>query len=297
MKKVLVIVGPTAIGKTSLSIELAKLFNGEIISGDSIQVYKGFDIGSGKVSSVEMDNVKHYGIDILEPNQEYNAYIFQETNRKIIDQITNDHKLPIICGGTGLYIKALLYDYTFSKHDKLDYSVYDKFTNEEIYQELEKLDPKALKVIHINNRQRLVRALALAHNNTLISETKENQKHELLYDALIIGLTSDRETVYNRINKRVEMMFEDGLEKEVLDLLKNNISFKNQAMQAIGYREFETYFNNEITIDEVKTLIQRNSRRFAKRQYTWFNNQTNVLWFDLNKKEEIINKVKIWMEN
>ena len=297
MKKVLVIVGPTAIGKTNLSISLAKLFNGEIISGDSIQVYKGLDIGSGKITTKDMDNIKHYGIDILDNKDNYSVYDFQSNAREYINTIISNNKLPIVCGGTGLYIKALLYDYIFSDNISIDYSIYDNLSNQEIYNRLLIKDPKSLDTIHINNRQRLVRALALADNNKPKSKQIDKQEHKLIYDALIIGLTTDREQVYNRINNRVDIMFKEGLIEEVNNLINSGISFDNQCMQAIGYKEFKYYYNNELEIKEVKELIKRNSRRLAKKQYTWFNNQTKIKWYDINDYELLVNEVKLWMKN
>ena len=297
MIKVLVIVGPTAIGKTSLSISLAKQFNGEIISGDSIQIYKGLDIGSGKVLESEMDNIKHYGIDILNPNDNFSVYEFQTKAREYINNINDNGKLAIICGGTGLYIKALLYDYIFVDQKELDYSIYDNLSNQQIYNQLLDKDPKSLDKIHINNRQRLVRALAMADNNIIKSEQIDSQEHKLIYDAMIIGLTDDREEVYNRINMRVDNMFNIGLEKEVRDLIDRGITFDNQCMQAIGYKEFKAYFNNEITLEETKELIKRNSRRYAKKQYTWFNNQTPIKWFKNKEYDVLVDEVKQWIKN
>ena len=297
MIKVLVIVGPTAIGKTSLSISLAKQFNGEIISGDSIQIYKGLDIGSGKVLESEMDNIKHYGIDILNPNDNFSVYEFQTKAREYINNINDNGKLAIICGGTGLYIKALLYDYIFVDQKELDYSIYDNLSNQQIYNQLLDKDPKSLDKIHINNRQRLVRALAMADNNIIKSEQIDSQEHKLIYDAMIIGLTDDREEVYNRINMRVDNMFNIGLEKEVRDLIDKGITFDNQCMQAIGYKEFKAYFDNEITLEETKELIKRNSRRYAKKQYTWFNNQTPIKWFKNKEYDVLVDEVKQWIKN
>ena len=297
MIKVLVIVGPTAIGKTSLSISLAKQFNGEIISGDSIQIYKGLDIGSGKVLESEMDNIKHYGIDILNPNDNFSVYEFQTKAREYINNINDNGKLAIICGGTGLYIKALLYDYIFVDQKELDYSIYDDLSNQQIYNQLLDKDPKSLDKIHINNRQRLVRALAMADNNIIKSEQIDSQEHKLIYDAMIIGLTDDREEVYNRINMRVDNMFNIGLEKEVRDLIDKGITFDNQCMQAIGYKEFKAYFDNEITLEETKELIKRNSRRYAKKQYTWFNNQTPIKWFKNKEYDVLVDEVKQWIKN
>ena len=297
MKKVLVIVGPTAIGKSGLSIDLAQQFNGAIISGDSIQIYKGLNIGSGKVTNDEMNNIKHYGIDILTPNDKYSVYDFQTNARKQIDEITNNNMLPIVCGGTGLYIKALLYDYTFSIQKDMDYAIYQNMSNQEIYDELLIKDPKSLDKIHINNRQRLIRALALADNDTIKSEQIDSQQHKLLYDALIIGLTADREEVYKRINNRVDIMFNQGLENEVKNLLNTGVNFDNQCMQGIGYKEFKEYILGNVSIEDTKELIKRNSRRYAKKQYTWFNNQTPIKWYDVKDKDMLIKEVIQWMQN
>ena len=282
MKKVIVIVGPTAVGKSSIGIKLAKLFNGEIISGDSIQVYKGLDIGSGKVTQIEKDNVVHYNIDIIDANKDYSVANFQNDSRMLIDTITKDNKLPIIVGGTGLYIKACLYDYVFSKQEDYDLSKYTSMSNEQMYEMLKTLDPLILKTIHVNNRQRLIRALSMAENGVIKSSVANSKESGMLYDALIIGLTCDRELLYERINKRVQVMFENNLEKEIKDLLDNNISFDNLSMQGIGYKEWNDYFNSNQTLDITMQQIQVHSRQFAKKQYTWFNNQMDVNWFDIN---------------
>lgn len=283
MNKVLVIVGPTAVGKSDLGVYLAKKFNGEIISGDSIQVYKGLDIGSGKVTEEEMDNIPHYNIDVLEPNEKMSVALFQKTARFLINEITTRGKLPIIVGGTGLYIKACLYDYEFlSENDELDYSEFDNYTNEMLYEYLTEHDPKILESIHVNNRKRLLRAAALVKSGSSKSENIENQKHELIYDALIVGCTCERDILHQRINQRVDKMIEKGLESEIKGLLEREITFDDLSMQGIGYKEWKDYFisktkNLEETINSIKT----HSRQFAKRQYTWFNNQMDVKYFDI----------------
>ena len=293
MKKVLVIVGPTAVGKTSFGIKCANSFNGEIISGDSIQIYKGLDIGSGKASKQELAMAKHHLIDIKEPNDNYSVKQFQDYSRELIDKISEENKLPIIVGGTGLYIKASLYDYEFLNEDEED-NQYKDLSNEEIYKLLEEKDPKALEKIHINNRRRLVRALNIVEkHNKGISSIKDSQEHKCLYDALIIGLTNDRDVLYSNIDKRVDKMIEDGLIDEIKGLLDKGISFENQSMQGIGYKEFKAYFNNEKSLVECIDDVKRNSHHFAKRQYTFFNNQLNVKWF--NNIDEAIKEVEQWL--
>jgi len=298
MKKVLVIVGPTAVGKSDFAILCAKLFNGEIISGDSIQVYKGFDIGSGKVKQNEMQGIVHHNLDIKEENGTYSTYEFQQRSRKLIDEINSRNKLPIIAGGTGLYIKSTLYDYDFKEQEEIDYSKYDAMSNQELINQLKVKDPKSLEVIHPNNRKRLVRALAFYDvSGQAKSENIANQKKEMLYDAMIIGCTLKRQELYDNINLRVEKMFEAGLEDEV-ENLANKVGFKAQAMQGIGYREFKGYFDGDIDIDTCKKLIQKNSRNFAKRQYTFFKNQLVVNWVDMASDKDIaIEKIKGWLNN
>lgn len=294
MKKVLVIVGPTSVGKTAFGVRCAKELNGEIISGDSIQIYKGLDIGSAKVKEEEKQDIPHYLIDIKEAYENYSVKEFQEKGRELIDKITEINKLPIVVGGTGLYIKALLYDYTFFDEEEAD-EQFEDLTNEQIYSLLEKEDPKALETIHVNNRKRLVRALNIVKKHGIgISSIKESQEHKPIYDIKLIGLTKDREKLNEDINLRVEMMFKEGLEKEVKGLLDNGIKFSNQSMQAIGYKEFKDYYEDNKTVDDVKEEIKSNTRHFAKRQYTWFNNQMNIEWYE--NKEEALASIRKWYE-
>ena len=293
MQKVLVIVGPTAVGKTSFGIECAKLFDGEIISGDSIQIYKGLNIGSAKPDKEELSSAKHYLIDIKDPDDNYSVKQFQDLCREYIDKIAKDNKLPIIVGGTGLYIKAALYDYTFFEEVNKD-EQYEDLSNQQIYDLLMQKDPKALEKIHINNRKRLIRALNIYEkHNKGISTIKDEQDHKPIYDCLIIGLTCDRQQLYKRIDDRVDKMIEEGLEKEIQGLLNKGISFSNQCMQAIGYKEFKDYFEDDKSLDDVIEDIKRNSRHFSKRQYTFFNNQLDVKWFE--NTEEALSEVKKWL--
>lgn len=280
MQKVLVIVGPTASGKTSFGIKCAKKYNGEIISGDSIQIYRGLDIGSAKIKEEEKEGVVHHLIDIKDPKDNYSVKEFQERARNLIDDITSRGKLPIIVGGTGLYIKAVLYDYTFFDEQEKDDEFKD-LSNEDIYNILLKEDPKCLEKIHVNNRKRLVRALnILRKHGTGISEIKEKQEHKLIYDAKIIGLTKQREVLNEQINLRVDQMFNEGLKEEIDTLLKSGVNFEDQSMQGIGYKEFKDYYSGTKSLDEVKETIKTNTRHFAKRQYTWFKNQMEIEWSD-----------------
>ncbi len=294
MQKVLVIVGPTASGKTAFGIRACEKYNGEIISGDSIQIYKGLDIGSAKASLKERKQAIHHLIDIKEPFENYSVKEFQELGRKYINDLTSKGKLPVIVGGTGLYIKALLYDYVFYDEEEKD-DQFNELSNQEIYDILMQKDPKCLEKIHINNRKRLVRALNIVNKHEEgISDIKGRQEHKLLYDALIIGLNKDREKLYDDISKRVDMMISDGLIDEIKGLLDNGVNFDMQSMQGIGYKEFRDYFNGTKSLEDCILDVKRNTKHFAKRQYTWFNNQMNVNWFD--DKQEAFNLIDNWLK-
>lgn len=269
---IIVITGPTATGKTKLSIELAKHFNGEIINADSTQVYKELNIATAKATEEEKENIKHYLLDIKDINDDYSVYDYQKDCRDAINIIKDKQKIPIIVGGTGLYIKAALYDYQFNEEKKDDYSSY---TNDELYNQLLKLEPDTN--IHINNRKRIERRLSLYKNNSI-----SNSKDNLLYpDAIFIGLTTNRDILYDKINKRVDIMVQDGLISEAKKIYLSNIRTK-AVTTPIGYKELFPYFENKSTLEEAIDLIKQNSRRYAKRQYTWFNHQFNLKWFNVN---------------
>ena len=277
--RVLVIAGPTATGKTELGIRLAQELNGEIISGDSIQVYRGLDIGSAKASREEQMLAVHHLIDIKDPKENYSVKEFQELARAWIADIAKRGKLPIIVGGTGLYIKACLYDYHFFDEEEED-EQFEDLSNEELYEKLKELDEKALEKIHINNRKRLVRAINIARKHGKgISAIKDEQKHQPIYDICIIGLDDERDELYERISKRVDRMMEQGLLDEIRNLLDQGVLFSDQSMQGIGYKEFAAYFQNEKTVEECVEEVKRNTRHFVKRQYTWFINQLPAVWF------------------
>ena len=274
---IIVITGPTGVGKTKLSISLAKKYNAEIINGDAIQVYKGLDIGSAKVTKEEMDGVIHHLFDIREVWENYSIFDYQNDCRKLIEDITSRGKNIVIVGGTGLYIKSALYDYTLEENDSND-EQYDGIETRELYNKLKKLDKEI--DIDCNNRRRIIRALNyyLTYNKS-ISENKNGNK--LLYESIFIGLTTNRELLYDRINKRVDVMIDNGLLDEVKYFYDNGMKYK-PLLGGIGYKELFSYYDGEISLDEAIDLIKRNSRRYAKRQYTFFNNQFDIKWFFVN---------------
>lgn len=286
-QKLVVIIGPTAVGKTKLSIDLAKKFNGEIISGDSAQVFKGMDIGTAKITKAEMEGIPHYLIDCREPSEPYNVYDFKHEVKRVIDDITSRGKLPILVGGTGLYIQSVLYDYQFPEstanpeiRKELEERV-EREGNEAVYQTLVRIDPVAAEKIHPNNTKRVIRALEVFYDSgKRFSEQEQSNERTLLYDVALIGLTMERDLLYMRINERVETMMNLGLEEEVRRLYEQGLK-DAQSMQAIGYKEFTGYFEGIKSREEVIADIQRNSRRFAKRQFTWFRNKMDVRWFDM----------------
>ena len=285
---IIAIVGPTAVGKTKMSIALAKRYNAEVISCDSMQIYKKMNIGTAKVTKKEMDGVIHHMIDIKDVSEDYSVFDYQKEARKILDKLLANNKNVIIVGGTGLYLKALLYNYEFKENNnKQDFSSY---TNEELYNMVKKIDNDTK--IHVNNRQRLESFLNNHSSNDKIIS------NEMLYDAKIIGLTRPREDLYDAINKRVDEMVESGLINEARYFYDNKVDSK-AIKTAIAYKELYLYFDGKITLDEAINLIKQKSRNYAKRQYTWFNNQMDVKWFNINVNnfEQTINDVINYIEN
>ena len=286
MTRVIVVVGPTSVGKTRMGVELAKRLNGEIISGDSMQIYKHMDIGTAKVTVDEMEGIKHHCIDILEATDSYSVKDFQKTVRQKIEEISYNGKVPIIVGGTGLYIKAALYDYQFQDEDTKHEEYVEKFkdySNDELHQYLMNIDELSAKELHPNNRRRVLRAIEIFENTgRKKSDVIASQQHQCLYDTYFIGLTLEREILYQRINQRVDKMRDMGLEKEVTDLYKLGLTRDFQSMKAIGYKEWFDYFDGLISLDDVYENIKKHSRQYAKRQYTWFKNQFDVHWYDVN---------------
>ncbi|MCM1370615.1 MAG: tRNA (adenosine(37)-N6)-dimethylallyltransferase MiaA [Clostridium sp.] len=284
---VIVIVGPTAVGKTKLSIELSKKLNGEVINGDSTQVYKGLDIATAKVTEHEKENIPHHLIDIKDITEDYTVFDFQKDCRNKIEEIINRGHVPIIVGGTGLYIKAALFDYKFEEDNNLN--LYENLSNEELFNKLISIDPDTL--IHKNNRKRVVRAINY-YEKTGIPFSNKEKTNKLLYDAVFIGLTTDRNTLYERINERTDKMINQGLLEEAKKIYDINIRTK-AITTPIGYKELFDYFDNKKSLEECIELIKQKCRNYAKRQYTWFNNQMNIKWFNVNFNDfnETINEI------
>ena len=292
MNKVIVITGPTAVGKTKLSIEIAKKYHGEIINADAVQVYKGLDIGSAKVTEEEKENIPHHLFDIKEVDEEYTIYHYQQDARRVIEDIQKRGKTPILVGGTGLYIKSALYDYKLSEEKEAE--MYEELTTEELYNNLLKVDKDI--IIDKNNRRRLIRALNYyKENNESINNNKTNK---LLYDTIFIGLTTDRKELYNRINKRVDTMMKNGLLEEVKSFYDKGIKTK-PLLNGIGYKELYKYLEGNYTYEEAIEKIKQNSRHYAKRQYTFFNHQLPIVWFetDFANFNNTIEKVSNYIEH
>lgn len=291
MKKLIVLTGPTAVGKTELSINLAKAVNGEIISADSIQVYKGMDIGSAKITPDEMQGINHYLIDILEPAEEFNIHLFKTLTLKAMDEIYVKDKIPIIVGGTGFYIQSVIYDIDFcdteadnSYRESLETLAKNK-GNLYLHEMLRKVDNKSADAIHPNNVKRVIRALEY-YNQTgqPISEHNTVQKNNSSpYNFAYFVLNDKRELLYERINKRVDTMFENGLIQEVKELLNSGCNKDMVSMQGIGYKEVVEYLEGKLSLDETKELIKKNTRHFAKRQLTWFRREKEVNMININE--------------
>ncbi|MBQ3214303.1 MAG: tRNA (adenosine(37)-N6)-dimethylallyltransferase MiaA [Clostridia bacterium] len=306
MKKntILIITGPTASGKTKLGIDCANLFNGEIISADSMQIYKDLNIGTAKPNIEELCMAKHHLIDLVEPNEEFSVQQFVTKADRVINDLFNKNKLPIIVGGTGLYIKSLIYPYSFCKAPK-DEAIRKKYKDllelkgkEYIYSLLQDKDPVACNKIHINDTKRVIRALEICEitGNSKTSMNIEELKPK--YNCIFIALNMPRDQLYDRINQRVEIMFNQGLLGEIETLkLNNKINRDNQSMQAIGYKEFFDYFDGKLTTVQLKELIAKNSRNYAKRQITFIKGFNNVNWFNpLTEYDKIIDFIKLELE-
>lgn len=293
--KVVSIVGPTAVGKSMLGVKIARSFGGEIISGDSMQIYRDMNIGTAKVTEEEMRGIPHHMIDIKDPDENFSVAEFQEKVQNLIKQINNRGKLPILVGGTGLYIQATLYDFNFSDQKK-DKSVIRRLEKdceevgaEVMHGRLKRVDSHQAEKIHPHNTRRVLRALEVYETTgKAVSEYQEEQSKESPFTPIIIGLEMDRERLYARINARVDQMMEKGLLEEVRALYEKGYE-NNQSMKAIGYKEFIPFFKGEYELDQAIQLLKRNSRRYAKRQYTYFRNKLNVNWYEISDEnyEEI----------
>ena len=308
MKKPLVIIaGPTACGKTDTAIMLAKRINGEIISADSMQVYKYMDIGTAKVSPEEMAGIRHYLIDELMPDEEFNAMIFQEKAKTYMEEIYAKGKIPIIVGGTGFYINALVYDNDFMSTDD-DNSIRDVLTKEAeekgedyIYEKLKAIDPQYAAIVHPNNVKRVIRAIEYycQTGQKMSQHNLEAKQRQSPYDVSFVVLNMEREKLYQRINLRVDLMIKNGLLDEVQSLLKKGYPPNLVSMQGLGYKEFVPYFNGEISLETAIEELKKGTRHFAKRQLTWFRRQSKGLWIDLTLQDKTtaVNEIVEYMNS
>ena len=301
--KVVVIVGPTASGKTAISIELAKKINGEIISSDSMQIYKDMDIGTAKVTKEEMQGIKHYLVDCVLPNQRYTVSDFKKAAEEAIEEILSKGKVPIVVGGTGLYVNSLIYgiEYQDMKFDE-EYrnNLMKKAENpdglEQLWDEANLIDPEAMKIISKNDKKRIIRVLEIykATGKTKTEQEILSRSKEIKYDYKVFGITMDREKLYERINKRVDIMINQGLEQEVRNLLNKYSNFPT-AMQGLGYKEVKEYFDGKLSYEEMIEKIKQESRRYAKRQLTWFRANKDTIWLD-SEKNTIKENIDIILE-
>ena len=299
--KVIAICGPTASGKTALSIELAKKINGEIVSCDSMQIYKYMNIGTAKPDTQEMKSIKHYLLDIVEPNERYSVADYKRDAKKAIKEIIEKGKVPIIVGGTGLYLDSLIYEIEYQNIEfdeeyrkKLEKQV-EEIGLETLYEEAKKIDPEAIEKISSNDKKRILRILEIYHatGKNKTEQEKESRKKEVEYDYRVFAINWDREILYDRINKRVDIMIEQGLIEEVKEILKKYDEFPT-AMQGLGYKEVVQYLKGEYTKEEMIEKLKMETRRYAKRQLTWFRKNKQTIWLD--GENGIQNNMKIILE-
>lgn len=295
MNKIIVIVGPTAVGKTYISVELAKKLNTEIISADSMQIYKGMNIGTAKITEEEKQGIIHHMIDIINPDEEYSVSEFKYDAEKIIDRLLSENRIPIIVGRSGLYVNSLIYDLDFgntksNKKLREYYTYYYKEHGEDaLYDKLLKIDPVAAEKIHKNNIKRIIRALEV-YDITGVKFSELNtdiRKKSNKYDCILIGLSMERKVLYERINQRVDEMLSKGLVDEVSSLIKKGYGKNLVSMRGIGYKEIIEYLEGNTDYEEAVNTLKQNTRRFAKRQYTWFLKDENVKWFSMDNPSEI----------
>ena len=283
--------GPTAVGKTALSIELAKAINGAIISADSMQVYKGMDIGSAKIMPEEMEGIPHYLIDVLEPEEEFNIVRFQEMAKEAMKEIYAKGQIPIIAGGTGFYIQSLLYDIDFSNQDTNDSyrKQLEEFAKvhgaEALHEQLREIDPVSYETIHANNIKRVIRALEFYHlsGEPISAHNEKERQKDSPYNFAYFVLNDDRQTIYDKINARVDIMVKNGLLEEVKALKAKGYHKKMVSMQGLGYKEILSYLDGECTLEEAIYTIEIETRHFAKRQLTWFRREKDCIWMDKSK--------------
>lgn len=292
-EKLLTIIGPTAVGKTKLSIHLAQRFDGEVISGDSMQVYRGMNIGTAKIKSEEMKDISHHLINILRPDQDYSVTQFQEEAVRIISQLNGQGKLPILVGGTGLYVQSVTHHFQFAEANENEvirarWQAYVESNGvDALYEELKQRDPDYAHQLHPNNYRRVIRALEILElTGKSMSHYQQEWNKSSPYRIVMIGLTMEREKLYQRINQRVDQMMDEGLIEEVQTLLATGIPAQSTSLQAIGYKEIVLYLKGETSKVEAIELLKRNTRRFAKRQLTWFKRLKEITWFDVTNLEQ-----------
>ncbi|CCY50037.1 MAG: tRNA (adenosine(37)-N6)-dimethylallyltransferase MiaA [Peptostreptococcus anaerobius] len=295
---ILILTGPTAVGKTALSIELAKILGGEIISADSMQIYRKMDIGSAKISQEEMDSVVHHMIDVVDPDEDFSVADFHDMASQIISDIHKRGKLAIVTGGTGLYLNSLVYDMDFGGTNSdpnirkdLEEILNDK-GKDYLYRLLQDLSPEAAKRIHPNNTKRVIRAIEVYKTGGDMGDFSNDLKYNPKFDAKIIVLNRDRSILYDRINQRVDMMFDMGLLDEVKGLHQMGYTSQMQSMKGIGYKEVLEYFDGKMTLEESIDILKQGTRRYAKRQITWFKRYENALWLDLDKVTELDDQIE-----
>lgn len=295
-KPLLIILGPTAVGKTKVSIEIAKKLSGEIISADSMQIYKYMDIGTAKIKKIEMENIPHYMIDIVYPDEKFTVANYKTTATKYIEDIHNRGKLPIIVGGTGFYINSLIYKLDFIKvppnfNLRKEYeNLVNKYGNEYLFTKLKEVDPKSAKRVHQNDTKRVIRALEVFHETgkPMSHYYKGFRRPNNKYNLIIIGLNRERKELYSRVNKRVDLMIEEGLIDEVKMLLEMGYNKDLNSMKGIGYKEIIKYLEGELSLEEAIELLKRNTRRYAKRQLTWFRRNKKIRWININEATDAI---------
>jgi len=304
MKPLIIIAGPTAVGKSDAAVELALRIGGEVVSADSVQVYRGMDIGSAKITKEEMRGVPHHLIDILDPSEDFNIKLFQKLAKEAIDSILDRGKIPILCGGTGFYIQSVLYDIEFTEEEtdmryrrELERLAEEKGTGV-LYEMLREADPKSCENIHEKNVKRVIRALEYHHETGMpISEHNEEQRRRpAAFDHRFFVITDERETLYARIDARVDRMMDLGLVEEVRRLMEAGIARTYTAMQALGYKEIYDALNGAFTMEEAVYRIKRDTRHFAKRQLTWFKREKDVIWLDRSNYKDAAKEIADEME-
>ena len=292
-ERLIIVAGPTAAGKSAAAVELALRIGGEIISADSMQVYRGMDIGSAKIRADEMRGVPHYLLDVLEPEEEFNVTVFQELARKAMDQIRSNGHIPIITGGTGFYIRSVLYDTAFTENDTdKDYRHELETLGHEkgaayLHEMLREQDPESAEAIHENNMKRVIRALEYLHDTgePISEHNARERKKQSPYDFRYFVMTMDRAHLYERIDRRVDLMMEEGLLQEVISLRDKGLARDAVSMQGLGYKQLLKYLDGEMTLPEAVAAIKQETRHFAKRQLTWFRREPDVIWVDAEKEK------------